>query len=52
MRSAHSLPRGVTKERAALDLWAKDAAPSTELRTWFHTHPDRFAEFADRRKPL
>jgi uncharacterized protein YeaO (DUF488 family) len=41
-------PRGVTKERAALDLWAKDAAPSTELRTWFHAHPDRFAEFADR----
>lgn len=41
-------PRGVTKERAALDLWAKDAAPSTELRQWFHAHPDQFAEFARR----
>jgi uncharacterized protein YeaO (DUF488 family) len=41
-------PRGVTKERAALDLWAKDAAPSTELRQWFHAHPDEFAEFARR----
>jgi uncharacterized protein YeaO (DUF488 family) len=29
-------PRGLTKERAALDLWAKDAAPSTELRQAFH----------------
>ena len=29
-------PRGVSKERAAIDLWAKDAAPSTELRTAFH----------------
>lgn len=28
-------PRGVTKERAALDDWAKDVAPSTELRKWF-----------------
>jgi len=41
-------PRGVTKERAALDLWAKEAAPSTELRRWFHAHPDQFAEFARR----
>lgn len=29
-------PRGVSKERAALDLWAKDVAPSNELRTEFH----------------
>lgn len=41
-------PRGVSKERAALDAWAKDVAPSTELRTWYHAHPDRFAEFAKR----
>jgi uncharacterized protein YeaO (DUF488 family) len=39
-------PRGVTKERAALALWLKDIAPSTELRTWFHAHPDGFDEFA------
>ena len=41
-------PRGVSKERAALDRWAKDVAPSTELRTWFHAHPDQFPEFARR----
>jgi len=41
-------PRGVSKERAALDHWAKDVAPSTELRTWFHAHLDRFPEFAAR----
>ncbi|NII69120.1 DUF488 family protein, N3 subclade [Microbacterium ulmi] len=29
-------PRGLTKERAAVGLWAKDAAPSTELRRAFH----------------
>lgn len=29
-------PRGLTKADAALDAWAKDAAPSTELRKWFH----------------
>ncbi|MEU1971511.1 DUF488 family protein [Microbacterium sp. NPDC019599] len=29
-------PRGLTKERAAVDLWAKEAAPSTELRRAFH----------------
>lgn len=29
-------PRGLTKDRAALDLWAKDVAPSTELRKAFH----------------
>lgn len=42
-------PRGVSKERAALDEWAKDAAPSNELRKWFHAAPDeRREEFADR----
>ncbi len=41
-------PRGVSKQRAALDLWLKDVAPSTELRTWFHEAPDRFDEFARR----
>lgn len=33
-------PRGVSKERAALDLWAKDAAPSAELRKAWHSAPD------------
>lgn len=29
-------PRGVSKERAALDGWPKEVTPSTELRKWFH----------------
>ncbi|NUP32614.1 MAG: DUF488 family protein [Streptomycetaceae bacterium] len=42
-------PRGISKERAHLDDWAKDVAPSTELRNWFHADPDeRFPEFAKR----
>jgi uncharacterized protein YeaO (DUF488 family) len=42
-------PRGVSKDRAALDLWCREAAPSTDLRTWFHRDvPGRFARFADR----
>ncbi len=41
-------PRGVSKERADLDLWLKDVGPSTELRTWFGHDPARFAEFAER----
>ncbi len=41
-------PRGVTKERAAVDWWAKDLAPSPELRSWFHHEPAKFAEFKER----
>jgi uncharacterized protein YeaO (DUF488 family) len=41
-------PRGVSKQRAALGLWAKEVAPSTELRTWFHAHPGEFGEFGRR----
>ncbi|PRX90744.1 DUF488 domain-containing protein [Allonocardiopsis opalescens] len=41
-------PRGLSKDRAALDLWLKDVAPSPELRTWFGHRADRFAEFAER----
>jgi uncharacterized protein YeaO (DUF488 family) len=29
-------PRGVSKEKARIDLWAKEIAPSSELRKWFH----------------
>jgi uncharacterized protein YeaO (DUF488 family) len=43
-------PRGVSKARADLDEWAKEIAPSTELRQWFSHDPDRFAEFASRYK--
>ena len=39
-------PRGMRKEALALDLWAKDAAPSTALRQWYHADPgERWPEF-------
>ncbi len=41
-------PRGVSKERAALDEWAKDVAPSDGLRRWYGHDPEKFAEFARR----
>jgi uncharacterized protein YeaO (DUF488 family) len=42
-------PRGVSKERARLDEWAKDVAPSDELRRWFHaTAEEHRGEFAER----
>lgn len=41
-------PRGVSKDRAQLDQWCKDVAPSTELRTWYHHDPELFDEFAQR----
>lgn len=40
--------RGITKERARIVLWAKEAAPSTELRKWYDHDPDRFEEFEAR----
>ncbi len=43
-------PRGITKERAKLDEWLKDIAPSPNLRTWFGHKPERFKEFADQYK--
>ena len=41
-------PRGVSKEHAALDLWMKEIAPSTELRKWFGHDPERWEEFCRR----
>jgi uncharacterized protein YeaO (DUF488 family) len=41
-------PRGVSKERAELDLWLKDVAPSPELRKWFSHDPAKFKEFQER----
>lgn len=38
-------PRGVSKEKAKLDLWMKDIAPSNKLRKWFGHDPDRWDEF-------
>ncbi len=41
-------PRGVSRERARLDVWEKDLSPSTELRQWFGHDPSRFEEFRRR----
>lgn len=41
-------PRGVSKERAKLDLWFKEVAPSTELRKWFGHDPKNWPEFQKR----
>ena len=41
-------PRGISKERAALDEWAKDVAPSDGLRRWYGHDPEKFAEFTRR----
>lgn len=41
-------PRGLSKERADLDEWCKEVAPSTELRKWYAHDPDRYDEFAHR----
>lgn len=41
-------PRGVSRERARLDAWERDLAPSTELRKWFGHDPARFVEFRRR----
>jgi uncharacterized protein YeaO (DUF488 family) len=46
-------PRGVSRERANLDEWARDLAPSAELRKWFGHDPERFDQFRTRyRKEL
>ncbi|MFC7139807.1 DUF488 domain-containing protein [Halosimplex aquaticum] len=41
-------PRGVSKEKAQLDDWMKDVAPSDELREWFEHDPGRWDEFRER----
>ena len=41
-------PRGLTKDKARLDQWSKQVAPSTQLRKWYSHDPERFEEF-DRR---
>jgi len=44
----HIWPRGVSRERARLDEWARELAPSDDLRTWFNHAPERFDEFRRR----
>ncbi|HHT9111771.1 MAG: DUF488 domain-containing protein [Planctomycetes bacterium] len=41
-------PRGITKERASVDLWLKDVAPGTELRKWFGHDPAKWEQFCKR----
>jgi uncharacterized protein YeaO (DUF488 family) len=41
-------PRGIAKEKAQVDLWLKDIAPSTELRTWFGHDPVKWGAFQKR----
>jgi uncharacterized protein YeaO (DUF488 family) len=41
-------PRGVSKERARIDEWARELAPSSDLRIWFGHDPDKFDEFRRR----
>ena len=46
-------PRGVSKEKAQIDLWVKEIAPSDALRKWFGHDPERWEEFQRRyRKEL
>jgi uncharacterized protein YeaO (DUF488 family) len=46
-------PRGLTKEKAKIDLWLKDIAPSAGLRKWFGHDPEKWPEFQKRyRKEL
>lgn len=41
-------PRGISKERARLDMWLKDIAPSPELRTWYSHDQSKWKEFRRR----
>jgi uncharacterized protein YeaO (DUF488 family) len=44
----HVWPRGISRERARLDEWARELAPSDGLRRWFDHVPERFDEFRSR----
>lgn len=41
-------PRGLSKEKAKIEIWLKDAAPSTELRKWFDHDPSKWDAFKER----
>lgn len=41
-------PRGVSKEKAKLDEWFKEVAPSNDLRKWFNHEDDKFDSFSDK----
>lgn len=41
-------PRGISKEKAKIDIWAKEIAPSNELRKWFNHDETKFKEFEEK----
>ena len=41
-------PRGISKEKAQIDVWLKDIAPSNELRKWFAHDPGKWNEFKEK----
>lgn len=41
-------PRGLSKDKAHLDIWLKDLAPGNELRKWFNHEPEKWLEFQHR----
>ncbi|WP_144460424.1 DUF488 domain-containing protein [Siminovitchia fortis] len=41
-------PRGISKEKAQIDEWMKELAPSTELRKWFQHDPEKFPAFREK----
>ena len=41
-------PRGLTKEKAKIDEWLRDLAPSDELRKWYHARPSQWMNFRKR----
>lgn len=43
-------PRGISKEKAKIDEWLKEIAPTNELRKWFGHQPERFPEFSEKYK--
>ncbi|MDX6152212.1 DUF488 domain-containing protein [Marinococcus sp. PL1-022] len=43
-------PRGIAKDKAKVDEWARDVAPSKQLRQWFSHDPERFNEFKEKYK--
>jgi len=41
-------PRGLSKDKAKVDLWLKEISPSNELRKWYGHEPGKWAEFKRR----
>lgn len=41
-------PRGIAKDKAKIDFWAKSVSPSNELRKWYGHDPDKWDEFRNR----